>query len=148
MLMSARVVTYPGFFDLLLNTSSFCNHTQPIYLKRKQLIIEPKYSRMFLNRLSVIAMLVSATYGQNYTIDFCSSENTGLEKTENHYNAVAPCSKKCSSKGYSVAILQDEGCWCSDKVPENTTSLSDCNHQCPGYPTNCGGRGYYGYYLI
>lgn len=149
--MSACVVTSLALVLHLLwrvNISSFCNYSQLIYLKGKQLIIEVKYSEMFRNKLAVIAVFVSATCGQNYNIDYCSSENTGLEKTENPYNAISPCSKKCLTKGYSVAVVQDEGCWCSDKVPENTTALSNCNHQCPGYPTSCGGQGYYGYYLI
>jgi hypothetical protein len=42
--------------------------------------------------------------------------------------------------------VQGDYCWCSDYVPGTTTSTSDCDNSCPGYPDDtCGGDGTYGY---
>lgn len=59
------------------------------------------------------------------------------------------CSDNCSKSGYAVAITQNENCWCSNYVPSDTVSLSDCSTNCPGYPyEKCGGDGLYGYVVV
>jgi cell wall integrity and stress response component len=56
------------------------------------------------------------------------------------------CSDFCGSS-YAFAVVQDNGCWCSNYVPGTTTT--GCNEQCPGYPLElCGGNGVYGYIAL
>ncbi|KAK6199046.1 hypothetical protein LQW54_010174 [Pestalotiopsis sp. IQ-011] len=46
----------------------------------------------------------------------------------------------------AFAIVQNKNCWCSDYVPGTTVDTSECNTNCPGYPSDtCGGDGLYGY---
>lgn len=50
---------------------------------------------------------------------------------------------------YAFAIVQGQDCWCSDYVPGTTTSTSDCNNPCPGYPDDsCGGDDTFGYMAL
>lgn len=47
---------------------------------------------------------------------------------------------------YAFAVVQGSECWCSNYVPGTTSSTSDCNTPCPGYPDDtCGGDSLYGY---
>ena len=58
------------------------------------------------------------------------------------------CHDFCHSS-YAFAVVQGNGCWCSNYVPVSTTSSSGCNKQYPGYPQDlCGGDGLYGYIAL
>ena len=61
------------------------------------------------------------------------------------YNSIGFCSTQCGN-AYTYAILQDALCWCSNTVPSDTVSISECNTSCPGYPSDmCGGPSVYSY---
>lgn len=50
------------------------------------------------------------------------------------------CSDFCRSQ-YAYAITAQENCWCSNYAPDASTSQSDCNFPCLGYPFEyCGSK--------
>lgn len=62
------------------------------------------------------------------------------------YQSNGLCSTFCRSS-YAFAVVQDDGCWCSNYAPGTTTT--GCDTQCPGYPPElCGGNGLYGYIAL
>lgn len=61
------------------------------------------------------------------------------------YQSNGLCYDFCKDE-YAFAVVQYDGCWCSNYVPDTTMSTSSCNTPCPGFdPENCGGNGLYGY---
>ncbi|KAI9640045.1 Cell wall integrity and stress response component 4 [Ciborinia camelliae] len=80
------------------------------------------------------------------TMEYCSSLNTGSgDGNSSIYQSDGLCYNTCVAD-YAFAIVQGQYCWCSNYVPGTTTSISDCNTSCPGYPSDtCGGDGTYGY---
>lgn len=63
------------------------------------------------------------------------------------YQSNGACHDQCSSQ-YAYAIVQYQQCWCSNYAPADTTSVSDCSQNCPGYPAEqCGNKnsGLFGY---
>ncbi|KAK9367960.1 hypothetical protein V1509DRAFT_624921 [Lipomyces kononenkoae] len=98
-------------------------------------------------------LLASPSQAKN-SFTYCSSENTGASFSAVYdiYQSYGACFGTCQSDGYSVAILLEFQCWCSNEVPANTTTLSLCSvNTCPGYPSDpCGNiaQGLYGYILI
>ncbi|KAL1970968.1 hypothetical protein VTN77DRAFT_2802 [Rasamsonia byssochlamydoides] len=74
------------------------------------------------------------------TISYCSSENTGFSFSPQSsiFQSNGLCQQTCSAD-YVFAIILGEQCWCSNYVPAETTSVSDCDSPCPGYPSDtCG----------
>ena len=58
------------------------------------------------------------------------------------------CYDTCNRGSYAFAIVQGNQCWCSNYVPGTTTSVGNCNDNCPGYPAEqCGSstNSLYGY---
>ncbi|RFU35049.1 hypothetical protein B7463_g1320, partial [Scytalidium lignicola] len=82
-------------------------------------------------------------------ISFCSSLNTAnTNKNTSIFQSNGLCHDFCDSS-YAFAVLQDNGCWCSNYVPGQTTSVSDCNEPCPGFPPDlCGAKGLFGYIAL
>lgn len=59
------------------------------------------------------------------------------------YQSNGLCSGFCVDD-YAFAVLQYDGCWCSDYAP--ATEADGCDRACPGYGfESCGGIGVYGY---
>lgn len=86
---------------------------------------------------------------QALDFDLCASENLGSSESTSIYMSNGQCKDTCSGEGYAVAITQGQSCWCSNYVPLDTASSSNCDTNCPGYPSEqCGGDGYYGYVII
>ncbi|TVY35992.1 Cell wall integrity and stress response component [Lachnellula subtilissima] len=81
------------------------------------------------------------------SIEYCSGLNTAdSNKNSSIYQSNGLCSDFCKSS-YAFAVVQDDGCWCSNYVPGSTTS--GCTQTCPGYPLElCGGSGVYGYIAL
>lgn len=83
---------------------------------------------------------------------YCSSTNLGSHFVTTYmYMSNGYCSDACRSAGYSIAIVQYQSCWCSDSVPEDTVSVSNCDVACPGYAQElCGNsdEGLYGYIVV
>ncbi|RDL36228.1 uncharacterized protein BP5553_06840 [Venustampulla echinocandica] len=77
-------------------------------------------------------------------IAYCSTLNTAsTNKNSSIYQSNGLCRGFCVDK-YAFAIVQDDGCWCSDYVPASTAD--GCSKKCPGYPPDlCGGNGVFGY---
>jgi len=99
-----------------------------------------------------IASVARAGEGDGYFNEYCSNENTGgdFQPQYNTYNSMGSCATQCQY-GFAFAILQWKSCWCSNYVPLNTVSLSECSQRCPGYPDDtCGdqGQGLYGYVAL
>lgn len=66
------------------------------------------------------------------------------------YQSNGWCSTHCSDN-YAFAIVQYQECWCSDYIPAETTSISSCNQDCPGFPDEqCGSSsaGLFGYIAL
>ncbi|KUJ14249.1 uncharacterized protein LY89DRAFT_589814 [Mollisia scopiformis] len=80
-------------------------------------------------------------------VEYCSSLNTATTaKNSSIYQSNGLCHDFCLSN-YAFAVLQGDGCWCSDYVPGTTTT--GCDSTCPGYPDDlCGGNGLYGYIAL
>lgn len=71
-------------------------------------------------------------------------------KVYNIYQSNGACHDQCVGS-YAFAIVQYQDCWCSDYIPEEQQSVSDCNQDCPGYPADkCGNasEGLYGYIAL
>jgi cell wall integrity and stress response component len=61
--------------------------------------------------------------------------------------SMGKCHDQCIDS-YAFAIVQDTNCWCSNYVPANQVSTSECDTPCPGFPDDlCGNssQGLYGY---
>ncbi|RAL58844.1 hypothetical protein DID88_009153 [Monilinia fructigena] len=82
-------------------------------------------------------------------MEYCSSLNTASGSANSSiYQSDGLCHDTCVDD-YAFAIVQGQDCWCSDYVPGITTSTSDCNNPCPGYPDDtCGGDDTYGYIAL
>ncbi|PNS17432.1 Cell wall integrity and stress response component 1 [Sphaceloma murrayae] len=83
---------------------------------------------------------------------YCSNQNTGSDTspTWNQFQSNGACFETCKAE-YAFAIIQYQLCWCSNFVPANEVSVSDCSENCPGYPDEqCGNRdgGLYGYIAL
>lgn len=52
------------------------------------------------------------------------------------------CLKHCNGLGtYAFAVLKYTDCWCSNYIPASQTDISECEVDCPGFPSNkCGDR--------
>ncbi|KAL3426924.1 hypothetical protein PVAG01_00433 [Phlyctema vagabunda] len=100
---------------------------------------------------ATIALLFLALVGQTWalTVQYCSSDNTAsTNRNISIYQSNGLCYQFCLNN-YAFAVLQDNACWCSDYVPGDTESTSDCNLKCPGYPDEqCGGSNLYGYIAL
>ncbi|KAM0187936.1 hypothetical protein ACHAPC_003887 [Botrytis cinerea] len=79
-------------------------------------------------------------------MEYCSTLNTGSGSANSSiYQSDGLCHDFCVDE-YAFAVVQGSDCWCSNYVPGTTTSSSDCDTPCPGYPDDtCGGDSLYGY---
>lgn len=104
----------------------------------------PWSTRLVLGTLCLISALnlVSAL-----DIAYCSNLNTAsTNKNSSIYQSNGLCHDFCI-QNYAFAVLQDDGCWCSNYIPGTTTT--GCNTECPGYKFElCGGSGVYGYIAL
>ncbi|TVY44170.1 hypothetical protein LOCC1_G004928 [Lachnellula occidentalis] len=100
-------------------------------------------------RLALAAIFLTGCIDQvsAANIEYCSGLNTAdSNKNSSIYQSNGLCSDFCRSS-YAFAVVQDDGCWCSNYVPGTTTS--GCSQTCPGYPLElCGGDGVYGYIAL
>ncbi|KAH6671957.1 hypothetical protein B0J14DRAFT_669432 [Halenospora varia] len=101
-------------------------------------------TRLVLGTLCLVSTLnlVSAL-----DIEYCSNLNTAsTNKNSSIYQSNGLCHDFCI-QNYAFAVLQDDGCWCSNYAPGTTTT--GCNTECPGYKYElCGGSGLYGYIAL
>lgn len=56
------------------------------------------------------------------------------------YQTNGKCTDHCKALGtWAFAVIQFNDCWCSNYIPSTTTDITDCQKDCPGYPTEkCG----------
>lgn len=101
-------------------------------------------------------------------VTYCSSINTsGNQKSEEPMSQFFPrpyaddfwidssiyqsnglCHDFCTAT-YAFAVLQTDGCWCSNYIPASTVSTSECDFSCPGYPGDlCGAENLFGYIAL
>ncbi|KAF2875123.1 hypothetical protein BDV95DRAFT_591853 [Massariosphaeria phaeospora] len=76
-------------------------------------------------------------------VSYCSSQNTGADSAKLHHTWQSNgwCTDQCTAKGAAFAVILTEDCWCSNYIPEEQASTSDCNDNCPGFPTEkCGNK--------
>ncbi|EDN99729.1 hypothetical protein SS1G_02587 [Sclerotinia sclerotiorum 1980 UF-70] len=101
-------------------------------------------------RLGVVAIFIFALieHVNGIAMEYCSSLNTATTNGNSSiYQSDGLCHDFCTD--YAFAIVQAEYCWCSNYAPGTTTSTSDCDSPCPGYPPDtCGGSGTYGYMAL
>ncbi|KAF7956084.1 hypothetical protein EAE96_005005 [Botrytis aclada] len=102
-------------------------------------------------RLGVVAICLFAflNHVQGLSMEYCSTLNTGSGSANSSiYQSDGLCYDFCLDK-YAFAVVQGSDCWCSNYVPGTTSSSSDCDTPCPGYPDDtCGGDGLYGYIAL
>lgn len=102
---------------------------------------------ILLQYLGCLALLLHLVAG--IAIDYCASNNLGVDNINYIYMSNGYCKDYCMQNGYAVAITQYLDCWCSNYVPGDTVSNSDCSTNCPGFPSEkCGGDGLYGYVIV
>ncbi|KAF5868154.1 putative er membrane protein [Botrytis fragariae] len=106
------------------------------------------YSRQDSYRLGVVAICLFAflKHVQGVSMEYCSTLNTGSGSANSSiYQSDGLCYDFCLDE-YAFAVVQGSECWCSNYVPGTTSSTSDCDTPCPGYPDDtCGGDSLYGY---
>ncbi|TGO49007.1 hypothetical protein BOTNAR_0448g00010 [Botryotinia narcissicola] len=106
------------------------------------------YSLQDSSRLGVVAICLVAflKHVQGISMEYCSTLNTGSGSANSSiYQSDGLCHDFCLDE-YAFAVVQGSQCWCSNYVPGTTSSTSDCDTPCPGYPDDtCGGDGLYGY---
>ncbi|TGO29512.1 hypothetical protein BPAE_0014g00630 [Botrytis paeoniae] len=106
------------------------------------------YSRQDSYRLGVVAICFFAflKHVQGISMEYCSTLNTGSGSANSSiYQSDGLCYDFCLDE-YAFAVVQGSECWCSNYVPGTTSSTSDCDTPCPGYPDDtCGGDSLYGY---
>jgi cell wall integrity and stress response component len=58
------------------------------------------------------------------------------------YQSNGECTDHCKASGtWAFAVIQFNDCWCSNYIPSTTTDISDCQKNCPGYPSEkCGDK--------
>lgn len=94
--------------------------------------------------LSVTTSLFSTlAAAQDFDQAYCSNQNTGT--TDKYYwqwQSNGECLKHCNGLGtYAFAVLKYTDCWCSNYIPASQTDISECEVDCPGFPSNkCGDR--------
>lgn len=101
--------------------------------------------------LTFIVMLMPHPAAADFTISYCSSQNTGAESGEatHIWQSNGWCHDKCS--GYAFGVVQKNSCWCSNYIPAVQISTGECNENCPGFPSEkCGNsaEGLYGYIAL
>ncbi len=91
--------------------------------------------------------------GSEYAAGECTisivGANADLQTVTNIYQSESACSATCS--GYAYAVVQYQQCWCSNYTPSDTTDISNCNQNCPGWPyEHCGSTAshLYGYVAL
>ncbi|KAG0646879.1 Cell wall integrity and stress response component 4 [Hyphodiscus hymeniophilus] len=108
-------------------------------------------SRSFSYGLLVCTVLVIfSNHASALNIEYCSSLNTASTQANSSiYQSNGLCYNFCV-ENWAFAILQESDCYCSNEAPGITTSVSDCNFQCPGYPNDlCGSsNGLFGYLAL
>ncbi|KAF7896990.1 uncharacterized protein EAF01_009393 [Botrytis porri] len=106
------------------------------------------YSLQDSYRLGLVAICLFAFFKhvQGISMEYCSTLNTGSGSANSSiYQSDGLCHDFCLDE-YAFAVVQGSECWCSNYVPGTTSSTSNCNTPCPGYPDDtCGGDGLYGY---
>ncbi|KAF2215344.1 hypothetical protein CERZMDRAFT_56923 [Cercospora zeae-maydis SCOH1-5] len=103
-------------------------------------------------RAALLFSAVSVLAQSDLAQQLCSSDNTGsdFDVVFNIYQSNGACHDTCMAE-YAFAVVQFQQCWCTNVAPGDTTSVSDCSEDCPGYPAEkCGNtaRGLYGYIAL
>ncbi|KAI5868548.1 hypothetical protein GGS23DRAFT_36000 [Durotheca rogersii] len=106
----------------------------------------------FLKRLvpliGVIALVGTPVSGQSVPIAFCAQILTATTPGNlSIYQSDGLCRDFCVGES-AFAIVQFNQCWCSDYEPDSSTlvDVTDCDANCPGYPSDkCGADGLWGY---
>ncbi|PMD54140.1 uncharacterized protein K444DRAFT_634905 [Hyaloscypha bicolor E] len=110
--------------------------------------------RMALGALYV-CLLGLLSHASAQTI-LCSEINTSsMSKNTTQFQSHGACSLFCqgvqhpdiNSISYAFAILQNDGCWCSNYFPTGGNLTQGCSTPCPGWPFEyCGaGNGHFTY---
>ena len=97
----------------------------------------------------LISLATSAMAQDGLVAKYCSDENTGSGEAPFYsiYQSMGSCSGHCRG-GFAFAIVQGKNCWCSNYIPPDQASTSECDSKCPGFPDDlCGNpdQGLYGY---
>ena len=109
-----------------------------------------KHNDMLPYRTAVgsLAVLALISRADALSTQYCSNANTADDGPfYSIYNSMGSCSTQCQSD-YAFAVVQGKNCWCSNYIPADQASTSNCQVQCPGYPDDvCGNpdRGMFGY---
>lgn len=92
----------------------------------------------------IILTYLKLNYG--LILGLCSTSNVGSDEVTDQFMSNGYCKTHCISVNAAYGIVQGSSCWCSNDLPTSQTSMSNCQQECPGYPSeNCAKLGYYGY---
>ncbi|KAL5331870.1 hypothetical protein ACEPPN_001409 [Leptodophora sp. 'Broadleaf-Isolate-01'] len=92
-------------------------------------------------RLTLAAVFLLAICHQiaAYDVVYCANFNTAeTPRNFSLYQTNSLCYEYCNgdtdlqSKQYALAVVQFQGCWCTDYAP--TTTTTGCTQTCPGWP--------------
>ncbi|KAL1981740.1 hypothetical protein VTN96DRAFT_2297 [Rasamsonia emersonii] len=98
------------------------------------------FSSVVVPLWALFALVYGPAPAAAVTLTYCSSENTGasFDPKSSIFQSNGLCQQTCTAD-YAFAIILGEKCWCSNYAPGSTTSTSNCNSPCPGYPSDhCG----------
>lgn len=97
--------------------------------------------------LAVTFLVVCVSQGSAATVEYCSTLNTAsTDRNSSMFQSDGLCSDFCKAT-YAFAVLQGDGCWCSNFAPASTTT--GCDTPCSGFPSDiCGGNGLFGYIAL
>ncbi|EUC38288.1 hypothetical protein COCVIDRAFT_22588 [Bipolaris victoriae FI3] len=94
---------------------------------------------------STLLLSIQPAGASDWTYSYCSSLNTGEQNTAYTwpYQSNGNCTNHCKEEGgsWAFAVIKYTDCWCSNYVPGDTASSSDCLEDCPGFPDEkCGSK--------
>lgn len=98
-----------------------------------------------------LLFLTFSVWTEALSISYCSPDNdAGSNFVTNSFMSNGVCQDHCK-ESYVFAVIQGQSCWCSDYIPADQVSNSECSDPCPGYPyETCGSsdQGLYGYFNL
>ncbi|KAF2248334.1 hypothetical protein BU26DRAFT_565737 [Trematosphaeria pertusa] len=100
---------------------------------------------MFAGLVALVALLLFAVPAKaSFNAAYCSSQNTASNTSPqwHQWQSNGWCTTQCNNEGtYAFAVILDQNCWCSNYIPEDQEDTSECDEDCPGFPSEkCGNK--------
>ncbi|GKZ25167.1 hypothetical protein AbraIFM66951_001138 [Aspergillus brasiliensis] len=96
---------------------------------------------------AILALCVSVQASSGDFVGCYSSSGSFVNKGSSQFQSAGLCESVCGRNGASYAAMTNGNyCYCGSSLPPNANlvSNSECNLDCPGYPSDqCGGNGFW-----